>query len=764
MPTHAPIRLDGDNEFERLRLLLGMQRRVLGLVATGAPATAVFDALCREVEALVPGAVCTVMTLEGTTLRMVSAPSAPEGIRKGADGIQVGEGSCGAAAATGQPVIVGDTSTDERWRPYRHVAEALGITACWSIPIVSRRAPVGIRGTFALYFFSGVVTPDGVQSQILESASSMAAIAIERADAERSLARAETTYRAVFESVHDAIFIHDLESGDIVDVNPRMCEMYGYTREEALRLRIGDISAGGDCSDSEAQRLIGLAASGSPQIFEWHARHRDGSDVWVEVNLKRATIDGVDRVLAVVRDISGRKVAEGALRESEATMRSVLESSPDFVLLLDPACTIRFMNRTMPEHTTESVIGKSIFDYIDESQWARVRECFARVRATREPDQYEVEYRSPERGPIIFESRVAPVIHDGVLAGFTVSATDATARRRAERAIAESEDRFRQLAEAIDDVFWLTDWVGRRVIYVSPSYERVWGRSPDRVSEDPADWLAVVHPDDRGRVEREWDELAPQGRYDTEYRIVRSDGETRWIRDKAFPIRGESGRVVRIAGVSEDVTERKLAEEEIIRRIESERILRSELDHRVRNNLASLITLIEMSEESAEDMASFASAIKGRVNAMATIHSFLSRTRWRDVHLHEMVEALTPPDARAAVVCEGDPVMVPAYQCNSLAVVLHELMHNSLKYGAMGTGGSIALTWETAPVEGEQGAVRLSLRWRETGGAPIEGQPRPGVGSALIDGLVKWDLGGDVRFHYAPDGPDHTIGVVLRPE
>ncbi|MBW3660439.1 MAG: PAS domain S-box protein [Gemmatimonadetes bacterium] len=136
-------------------------------------------------------------------------------------------------------------------------------------------------------------------------------------------------------------------------------------------------------------------------------------------------------------------------------------------------------------------------------------------------------------------------------------------RRRAERAaraIAESESRFRQLAENVREVFWLTDAETREVLYVSPTYEEIWGETRDRLMGSPGRWIDSVHPEDRRRV------LAAltgqvHGEYDLVYRIVRDDGEARWIRDRAFPVRDETGRVRRIAGLAEDVTEVRRNEE-----------------------------------------------------------------------------------------------------------------------------------------------------------------------------------------------------------
>ena len=128
----------------------------------------------------------------------------------------------------------------------------------------------------------------------------------------------EERFRSIFESVNDAIFILERESGAILDVNPRMCEMFGYSRDEATRLDLGALSAGTPpyTLDDAAAIIRGLRP-GDRQIFEWRARHRDGHLFWVEVSLRLATIGGVVRVLSVVRDIDERRTMEEALRRSE---------------------------------------------------------------------------------------------------------------------------------------------------------------------------------------------------------------------------------------------------------------------------------------------------------------------------------------------------------------------------------------------------------------------------------------------------------------
>lgn len=160
--------------------------------------------------------------------------------------------------------------------------------------------------------------------------------------------------------------------------------------------------------------------------------------------------------------------------------------------------------------------------------------------------------------------------------------------RQSEGRLRESNERFTELAGNISEVFWLSDLNKTEIIYVSSGYERIWGRDCETLYRSPRTWLDAIHPEDRERVAEAARTRQATGDYDEEYRIIQPDGSLRWIRDRAFPVRNEKGEVYRIAGIAEDVTNQKRAEETVQTQA---RVLESITEGVLLSDAAGVITL-----------------------------------------------------------------------------------------------------------------------------------------------------------------------------
>ncbi len=217
---------------------------------------------------------------------------------------------------------------------------------------------------------------------MLRICGSRAADEIQRRRAEAALRSSEASYRAIFDASEDALFVHDWDTGAIVDVNPKACRSYGYTAEEMRRLPLDRLGTGeAPYSGADAMRMLERAKAGAPVTFEWRRRNRDGSLHWDEVHIKPAEIAGKRRVLAFTREITERKLAEEALRNSEEQYRSIFNASVDGLLLSDSAGRVVDVNEAflrMYGFDFDEIVGKECKIFVPEE---RHRDCRRMVRA-----------------------------------------------------------------------------------------------------------------------------------------------------------------------------------------------------------------------------------------------------------------------------------------------------------------------------------------------------------------------------------------------
>jgi diguanylate cyclase (GGDEF)-like protein/PAS domain S-box-containing protein len=260
-----------------------------------------------------------------------------------------------------------------------------------------------------------------------------------------------------------------------------------------------------------------------------------------------------------------RKEAEQALRRSEERYRDLFEASPLPMWVWDDATLdILAVNQAAVDHygyTRDEFLLMNVRDVWEPTDAARYEEHI-RNRADRNNLQLLRRHRTRDGRIIDVEVTARGFVLSGRAVWLTL-VNDITDRKRAEAALRESEEQFKQLADNIPQVFWITDIRHRDTIYISPAAALMLGRPLEELYRRRNALVKAVHPEDRRRV-HDARRFAMRGGYDETYRVVRPDGTIRWVNDRAFPVHDGSGKVYRIAGIAEDVTEKKFAEEQLM--------------------------------------------------------------------------------------------------------------------------------------------------------------------------------------------------------
>jgi PAS domain S-box-containing protein len=268
---------------------------------------------------------------------------------------------------------------------------------------------------------------------------------------------------------------------------------------------------------------------------------------------------GMQELLARVRTLLRLRDTTAALRASEEHYRRLIDILPDAICLISPQGRLISVNSQavamLGYDNANELLNKSVLDLIPARERITADISILKNRIIR-----NVEYTMLKKsGEPVNVELSATVTSDkaGQTAGLVCVARDITKRKQAEKVLRDSEERFRQLADNIREVFWMTDVSKKEMIYVSPAYEEIWGRKVKNLYASPHDWIDAIHTEDRARILDAALTKQITGKYDELYRVVRPDGHIRWIQDRAFPIQDESGKVYRIVGIAEDITERK---------------------------------------------------------------------------------------------------------------------------------------------------------------------------------------------------------------
>lgn len=266
-------------------------------------------------------------------------------------------------------------------------------------------------------------------------------------------------------------------------------------------------------------------------------------------------------------ELAERRRAELELRQSEERFRSLAEAIPQQVWIAQPNGQFSYVNQRITEYyncTPEQIIEWGWQYGIHPEDLPRCLDQWQRSLATGEPYEIELRLHRVTDGTYRWHLERALSLKDqsGRIVSWFGTNTDIDDRKCIEEALRESEERFRQFAENIREVFWMITADHSQFLYVSPAYEEVWGRSPEGLYENSRSLLEAIHPEDEEGVIAMMQRQA-ETECDQQYRILRPDGTIRWIRDRSFPIQDKAGQVYRVVGIAEDITDRKQVEQEV---------------------------------------------------------------------------------------------------------------------------------------------------------------------------------------------------------
>jgi PAS domain S-box-containing protein len=315
-----------------------------------------------------------------------------------------------------------------------------------------------------------------------------------------------------------------------------------------------------------------------------------------------------------------------------------------------------------------------------------------------------------------------------------------------------SEER-RSLALSAGDMgSWQFDVASGHLEWDDSQY-RIYGVDATTFRPTRQSVLEMVHPDDRAIYPLQIGLMTAEAKYQGEFRIVRPNGEIRWFFGSAAITRDANGAPVGLNGVSVDITERKRAEERQL-------LLAREVDHRAKNMLAVVLSILRLTR--APSTREFITAVEGRIHALAATHNLLSASRWEGANLRQIVDEELAPyraDNKAGdkgaekAMADGPPAMLLPSTAQAVALALHELATNAAKYGALSTeGGRLRLHWWI-------GKEALELEWTETGGPPASQPTAQGFGLTIVRSSIESQFRGGVTYDWRPEGLSCRLSI-----
>jgi PAS domain S-box-containing protein len=459
------------------------------------------------------------------------------------------------------------------------------------------------------------------------------------------------------------------------------------------------------------------------------------------------------RVIGVNIDVTQRKNTEALLNESKARLADALAAGQVMAFEWDTATGLTRRSDNAPlilggkQSATETSRRNDFLRRVHPDDCERFKAHIRKLSPCRSSYVLTFRFVRPD-GVTVWLEETAKGEFDAAgrllrLQGLT---RDITERKEAELALAERTLQL-ALAERAALVGSVAFEVGPDIMQISAGYAALHGLVEGTTVIPRSSWQALVHPEDARRFDeiRRRNFLNRMREYVIDYRIIRPGGEVRWIEARSFASYHTDGRPHRVVGVNIDITDRKRAEE-------LQRTLNAELDHRVKNVLATVSAVAAHTLDASSSMHHFVASLDGRIRSMARTHELLSEGRWQGISLLGLVRReLAPYAAGTNTYVNGPDVILKAEAGQAMAMVLHELVTNAAKHGALSIkNGCVAIRWEQR-LNGRRRS-HLVFEWAEIDGPSVAAPKSSGFGTSTIRDLIPYEFGGAVDLTFAPEG------------
>jgi two-component sensor histidine kinase/PAS domain-containing protein len=353
----------------------------------------------------------------------------------------------------------------------------------------------------------------------------------------------------------------------------------------------------------------------------------------------------------------------------------------------------------------------------------------------------------------------------GEVAGVFCSCIETTQQVMAERNRAAMEREYRAAAELVSLSLDSGAVIGTWVWDIDSDTLRGDARLADLFDADIAEtasglplstFVDAIHPDDQPRVMSAIAHAAENpGPFHSEYRVRGRSGEYRWVSATGVVTADQAGRAKRFPGVLVDIELQRRTEQELRDTIDQRTLLAHELDHRVKNILAMVNAIAHQTFRPPATLAGAAEQFSQRIRALARAQDILTRTSWTAADILDVVRSAIPTALVHRVELVGLPIRLPAKTALGLALAVHELGTNAVKYGALSNDtGRVSVRWSLDGVESKNG---FTLRWVESGGPPVNPPNRKGFGTRLITSALEAEFRGEARIDYLPQGVRFTL-------